>query len=457
MVMVGDPKQLPPTVPGPEPGHFRGLDRSLFERLMLTIDRECYQMLRTQYRCHPHISAVANKLTYDGDLIDGVSAQDRAPVVPRLVPLCFFDCDNGAEERQGNGSFINIREAEFVVSMVEALLQAEVVHYKQIGVISTYKAQSHLIEQLLRDSSAPNSKLVTSSTVDAFQGGERDITFLSCVRTKGMGFIADPARTNVALTRAKRHLFVVGKYGNLLQHASCHGADGSQLWQGLLAHFSRLDHGRMKSVAGLVYLQELLEAAASSEDFSDDLTMLGHVVTDKVYDLAPAAGPKRVESTRVLVPRIVQPAVESASHEAMPTTVALWPRVDERVDVCSRPTAQTHTTLCMDNLLNDTDDSDDDSTDADAKSGFAHESMTADAGQEQLIALPRQSDDCTAADPCSSQESVGEHTRELADRRIRQERLGRPMTTIPNFDFSEDDVAANSSDDMLQTPPASVR
>jgi hypothetical protein len=103
LVMVGDPKQLPPTVPGPEPAHNHGLEQSLFERLMLTAAPERYLMLRTQYRCHPQISGMANELTYGGNLCDGVTAEERAPAVPGLVPLCFFDCDTGNEERQVRG------------------------------------------------------------------------------------------------------------------------------------------------------------------------------------------------------------------------------------------------------------------------------------------------------------------------------------------------------------------
>lgn len=80
-----------------------------------------------------------------------------------------------------------------------------------IGVIVTYKSQEELIHQLLLDSKNEALKGIQVSTVDAFQGAERDIIILGCVRTRNLGFIEDCRRLNVAITRARRHLIVVGK------------------------------------------------------------------------------------------------------------------------------------------------------------------------------------------------------------------------------------------------------
>ena len=77
--------------------------------------------------------------------------------------------------------------------------------------ILTYKAQVDLINQLIFESPNRALKDVQVSTVDAFQGAEKDIIVLGCVRSRSLGFIEDCRRLNVAITRARRHLIVVGK------------------------------------------------------------------------------------------------------------------------------------------------------------------------------------------------------------------------------------------------------
>jgi superfamily I DNA and/or RNA helicase len=80
-----------------------------------------------------------------------------------------------------------------------------------IGIILTYKAQVDLLQQMINDMNNDAFKQVQVSTVDAFQGAERDIIILGCVRTKNLGFTEDCRRLNVAITRARRHLIVIGK------------------------------------------------------------------------------------------------------------------------------------------------------------------------------------------------------------------------------------------------------
>ena len=80
-----------------------------------------------------------------------------------------------------------------------------------IGVILTYKAQVEHLKKLIEDLNNDAFKQIQVSTVDAFQGAERDIIILGCVRTKNLGFTEDCRRLNVAITRARRHLIVIGK------------------------------------------------------------------------------------------------------------------------------------------------------------------------------------------------------------------------------------------------------
>ena len=77
--------------------------------------------------------------------------------------------------------------------------------------ILTYKAQVDYMNQLIAECNNDAFKQIQVSTVDAFQGAERDIIILGCVRTKNLGFTEDCRRLNVAITRARRHLIVIGK------------------------------------------------------------------------------------------------------------------------------------------------------------------------------------------------------------------------------------------------------
>lgn len=222
LVLVGDPKQLNPTIQGSESKHDVGLEQTLFDRFM-KMDFEPI-LLRTQYRCHPRISSIANRLFYDGNLLDGVTTEDRKPVVDFLPTLCFYNVSKGKEECSQDGSYFNKNEAIFVVALIKSLLESEV-DPTQIGVITQYKSQLATITNSLmsdEETSHKEFKGIQISTVDAFQGGEKDVIILSCVRTQHVGFIDCKRRTNVALTRAKRHLCIVG-CGKMLSSNSLWG------------------------------------------------------------------------------------------------------------------------------------------------------------------------------------------------------------------------------------------
>lgn len=207
LVLVGDPKQLRPTVTGPESAHPRGLEQSLFERLAL--QGVAPIMLREQYRCHPAISAVSNSLFYDAHLVDGVTAAQRPALVPCLPPLCFVDVPEGRAHRADDGSYGNKAEAAIVCALVRHLLRAGVAA-TDVGVITLYRCQAALLRQLVADKFGQEYGVVQVSTVDAFQGGEKAVVLLSCVLSDGSSFLSSPERTNVALSRAKNHMLIVG-------------------------------------------------------------------------------------------------------------------------------------------------------------------------------------------------------------------------------------------------------
>lgn len=234
LILVGDPKQLPPTIQGSDAAHENGLEQTLFDRLCLMGHKPV--LLRTQYRCHPAISAIANDLFYEGSLVNGISERERGPVLEWLPTLCFYNV-TGAEQVERENSFVNVAEATFTLKLIQSLM-ASGIESCMIGVITLYKSQMYKICNLLSavDVGHPDVKAVQVSTVDAFQGAEKEITILSCVRTRQVGFIDSEKRMNVALTRGRRHLLIVGSlsclrknrlWGRVIQH--CEGReDGLQ-------------------------------------------------------------------------------------------------------------------------------------------------------------------------------------------------------------------------------------
>lgn len=190
-VLIGDDRQLPPVV------RTHALAHSMFERLKR--ETGTVTLLETQYRMHPQIMDVSNRLFYEGRLKAGVSENDRRP--PEGEPVVFVPVES---DRDGRSS---IDEARVVVQTVRSLMRDSRVPSEAIGVVSPFRAQVVLLRQLLADTG------ITVDTVERFQGGERDIMILSFVRSRGTGFVFDDRRLNVAITRARRQLILVAHPG----------------------------------------------------------------------------------------------------------------------------------------------------------------------------------------------------------------------------------------------------
>jgi DNA replication ATP-dependent helicase Dna2 len=187
-VLIGDDRQLPPVV------RTRELSRSTFERLKQ--DGRALTLLDTQYRMHPEIMAVSNRLFYDGRLRSGITAAERTP--PDGQPLLFVPVMSNCDGRS------NVQEARVVVDLVRELVAGGKTPAQSIGVVSPFRAQVVLLRQML------DGVGVSVDTVERFQGGERDVMILSFVRSRGSGFVFDDRRLNVAITRARRKLILVG-------------------------------------------------------------------------------------------------------------------------------------------------------------------------------------------------------------------------------------------------------
>ncbi|XP_075400025.1 5'-3' DNA helicase ZGRF1 [Tenrec ecaudatus] len=232
LILVGDPRQLPPTIQGSDAAHESGLEQTLFDRLCLMGHKPI--QLRTQYRCHPAISAIANDLFYEGNLLNGVSETERSPLLDWLPTLCFYNV-KGLEQMERDNSFQNVAEAAFTLKLIQSLI-ASGIEGSMIGVITLYKSQMYKVCHLLSAGDFDHSSLkaVQVSTVDAFQGAEKEIIILSCVRTRQVGFIDSEKRMNVALTRGRRHLLIVGNLACLRKN---------QLWERVIQHCEGREDG----------------------------------------------------------------------------------------------------------------------------------------------------------------------------------------------------------------------
>lgn len=247
VAFVGDHCQLGPVVMCKAAAK-AGLTQSLFERLVLIGNRPI--RLQVQYRMHPALSEFPSNMFYEGSLQNGVTEGDRQLLnladftgkedFPWPVPSkpMFFYAITGMEEISVSGtSYLNRTEASHVEKVVTHLLLMGVTP-AQIGVITPYDGQKKYITDYMRRAGALSSSLyeaIEVASVDAFQGREKDFILVSCVRsseTQGIGFLSDPRRLNVALTRARLGIILFGNPRVLSKNA---------LWAALLLHFKEYD------------------------------------------------------------------------------------------------------------------------------------------------------------------------------------------------------------------------
>jgi ATP-dependent RNA/DNA helicase IGHMBP2 len=224
VVLAGDHRQLPPTILSRE-ADAQGLGVSLMERVVGLYGVEATRRLDVQYRMHAAIMAYPSEALYDGTLqahpsVAGHTLGDLAGVeaLPlTAAPVEFIDtagADYDEEVEPDGESRFNPGEANLVVHKVNALLAAGVAA-EGIAVIAPYAAQV----RLLRDRLATTN--VEIDSVDGFQGREKEAVILSLVRSNPegeIGFLADVRRMNVAMTRARRKLIVVGNSATLSNH-----------------------------------------------------------------------------------------------------------------------------------------------------------------------------------------------------------------------------------------------
>lgn len=225
VIMAGDHCQLPPTVKDPV-AEREGLSQTLFEKVAHR-HPEAVALLTCQYRMHPLIMGFSNQLFYKQELVADVSVQDQllGCLPPCDTPVTLIDtagCGFEEEQESDSTSFANSGEADllwrYLSELVAALPEAA---RASLGIITPYRGQVTLLQNQWRQHKTPDWPTVSIDSVDGFQGQERDIIAISLVRSndKGdIGFLADTRRMNVAMTRARRKLILIGDSATLAIH-----------------------------------------------------------------------------------------------------------------------------------------------------------------------------------------------------------------------------------------------
>lgn len=224
VILVGDTKQLPPTVTSQDADLRKQIGCSPMERLLQNGIEEF--SLKEQYRMPQSLLAHPNKYFYNSVVkcaaIGGANENLPPPrgfpwPSPHDEPLAFLKVGHDSEEAHSFGGRSNPTEVKVIMDIIENFIEAGDINAKDIAIISPYSKQVQLFQTELSNASLKSGcqtmTNVKVGTVDSFQGQETDLVVFSAVRSnlfQDLGFIQDPRRLNVAITRARRGLIVVG-------------------------------------------------------------------------------------------------------------------------------------------------------------------------------------------------------------------------------------------------------
>lgn len=242
IILVGDHKQLPPYLDRERVEYFKkfskditelktndfeikqALGASFFEYLQKegVLGNENKILLSEQHRMHPDIGNFVSQSFYDSELLNGEHTHEN--VIPMPEPfdkqIIFIDTssDNASTESLKDGSYYNQVEAEFIINKVIPELERNNISPNSYAIVSPYSKQCQRIKELLleKDGSIFNSTEV--ATLDSFQGREHDIIIFSFTRSairNKVGFLDDARRLNVAFSRAKKKLILIGNVETL--------------------------------------------------------------------------------------------------------------------------------------------------------------------------------------------------------------------------------------------------
>jgi ATP-dependent RNA/DNA helicase IGHMBP2 len=224
VIMAGDHQQLPPTIKSEAAA--KELSTTLMEKAV-DLHPEAVVMLKEQYRMNEVIAGFSSKEFYEGRL-KAAPTVAHWKLMPADQPLLFIDTAGcGFEEKHDGTSISNPEEARFLLEQVSRyVLELQTIYtteiFPRIALISPYRHQVEILKEGVP--SIPSLQelngVLSVNTIDSFQGQERDAVFISMTRSNAdntIGFLSDIRRMNVAMTRARKKLVVVGDSATLSQ------------------------------------------------------------------------------------------------------------------------------------------------------------------------------------------------------------------------------------------------
>ncbi|MCX7999776.1 MAG: AAA domain-containing protein, partial [Leptospiraceae bacterium] len=241
IILSGDSKQLPPTT------FSNNFQATLFEKLL-----EVYptppinNFLNYQYRMHPNILEFSNIVFYNKNILSLKENSKKFLSFSEEKGFIFIDTagsDNNETWDIESQSYTNETEIEILYKIFETEL--ENIKSASIGILSPYSAQVEKLKQRFSQYLTLNNLNLEINTIDSFQGSERDVVFLSLVRSnerKEIGFLNEFRRMNVAMTRAKEELVIIGDSETLLH---------SPFYEQMLVHIQK--HGKWISIWDFIY------------------------------------------------------------------------------------------------------------------------------------------------------------------------------------------------------------
>ncbi|WP_240199627.1 AAA domain-containing protein [Sphingobacterium siyangense] len=226
VILAGDHNQLPPTVKSSRVPH-HGLSHTLFEKLV-DHNPQLVSLLDVQYRMNEQIMEYPSAALYNG-LLRADSTVAQWSLAVDTEPVLFIDTAGaGFEETESDGAIFNLGEAHFIKAHLNDHIRAwkaslSLNESLSIGVIAPYRKQATLLKEVLDEEEAlrPFNDLIKIQTIDSFQGQEKDVIYISLTRSNAeqqIGFLSDVRRMNVAMTRAKKKLVVIGDSATIGSH-----------------------------------------------------------------------------------------------------------------------------------------------------------------------------------------------------------------------------------------------
>ena len=228
VILAGDHCQLPPTVKSLE-ALKGGLGKTLMERIVET-NPQVVTLLKVQYRMNEAIVHFSSQWFYHGQVVSAPQVRNRS-ILDLDTPMTWVDTTGmDFKEHFVGASFGRVNHDEALLTLntlhdyFEKIGRQHVLDERiDVGIISPYRAQVQLLRRLVRDTAyfKPYRHLIAVNTVDGFQGQERDVILISLVRANGegqIGFLRDLRRMNVAITRARMKLIILGDASTLTRH-----------------------------------------------------------------------------------------------------------------------------------------------------------------------------------------------------------------------------------------------